>query len=108
MKKNIFWVTFFMLFQFVSVAQKALKPAFTSINQVGIGWGGSGEGLQLQTINGLSYKTYSAGIGIGLDYYWARTIPLFIDLRKNIFSKKQTPFVYADLGLNMPWVKEDK
>ena len=108
MKKNIFCIHVFILFQFVCIAQKAIKPVFTSINQVGIGWGGTGDALQLQTINGVSYKTYSAGIGIGLDYYWERTVPLFIDLRKDIFSKKQTPFVYADLGISMPWVKTDK
>ena len=108
MKKNIFLATVLMIFQFVSVAQKTIKPVFTSISQVGIGWGATGDALQLQTINGVSFKTYSAGIGIGLDYYWERTVPLFIDLRKNIFSKKQTPFVYADLGVNMPWVETDK
>ncbi len=108
MKKNIFWTAVFLFFQFVCVAQKTIRPAFTSINQVGIAWGATDDGLQLQTINGLSHKTYSVGIGIGLDYYWERTLPVFIDLRKNIFSKKQTPFVYADMGLNMPWVKTDK
>jgi len=108
MKKNIFCISIFIFFQLVCAAQKTTKPAFTSINQVGIAWGATGEALQLQTINGVSYKTYSAGIGIGLDYYWERTVPLFFDLRKNIFSKKETPFVYADLGLNIPWVKADK
>ena len=97
-----------MLFHFIGTTQKNPKPAFTSINQVGIGWGATGDNLQLQTINGVSYKTYSVGLGIGLDYYWERTVPIFVDLRKNIFSKKQTPFVYADLGISIPWVKTDK
>ena len=108
MKKNIFWIHVFILFQFVSIGKDKLKPSLTSLNQLGVTWGATGEALQLQTINGVSYKTYSAGIGIGLDYYWERTVPLFVDLRKNIFSKKQTPFVYADLGINIPWVKTDK
>ena len=108
MKKNIFLVSVFALFHFIGTTQKSPKPAFTSVNQVGVGWGATGDDLQLQTINGVSYKTYSVGFGIGLDYYWERTVPLFIDLRKNIFSKKQTPFVYADLGVSVPWVKSSK
>jgi len=83
MKKNIFWIHVFILFQFVCVGQKTIKPSFTSLNQVGIAWGATDDALLLQTINGVSYKTYSAGIGIGLDYY-------------------------ADLGINIPWVKTDK
>lgn len=108
MIKNIFLVAGLMIFHLVGVAQKITKPVFTSITQVGIGWGATGEALQLQSIYGVSFATYSVGIGIGLDYYWERTVPLFIDLRKNIFSNKETPFVYADLGINMPWVKADK
>jgi len=75
---------------------------------VGVVWGATDDALQLQSINGLSYKNFSAGLGIGLDYYWQRTVPIFIDMRKNIFSKKQTPFVYADLGVDCPWIKENK
>jgi hypothetical protein len=108
MKKNIFWVHVFILFQFVCVGQKTIKPSFTSLNQVGIAWGATDDALQLQTINGVSYKTYSAGIGIGLDYYWERTVPLFIDLRKNIFSKKANTVCLCRLGISIPWVKTDK
>jgi hypothetical protein len=108
MKKNIFCMLVFLTFQFFCVAQKTRKLTFSSINQFGIAWGGTGDGLQLQTINGVAYKTYSAGLGIGLDYYWERTVPVFIDLRKNIFSAKQTPFVYADGGVSVPWIKENK
>ena len=108
MKKSLLVFTFFAALQFEANAQKSLKPKLTSINQFGIVWGAAGHAWQLQTINGLSYKTYSAGIGIGLDYYWERTVPIFIDVRKYIFPGKKTPFVYADLGISMPWIKTNK
>lgn len=108
MKKYFLIPMFFLCLQFIGNAQKGIKPKFTSINQVAITWGATGDALQLQSINGLAYKTFSTGLGVGLDYYWERTVPVFIDIRKNIFSKKQTPFVYADLGINMPWVKANK
>ena len=90
------------------MAQNNRKLTFTSINQFGIAWGGTDDALQLQTINGVAYKTYSAGLGIGLDYYWERTVPLFIDLRKNILPREKTPFFYVDGGVSLPWVKEEK
>ena len=93
--------------QLIGEGQK-LKPRFISINQVGVASGATGDGLQMQTVNGINYKTLSAGLGVGLDYYCERTIPIFIDVRKNIFSKENTPFIYADFGTNVPWVKENK
>jgi hypothetical protein len=103
MKKLIPFILLLFFFHVVD-AQKQ-KPKLISINQVGVAWGGSDQDLQLQTINGIFYKTFSAGIGVGLDYYWQRTVPVFIDLRKDLFTRDKTPFVYADLGVNMPWVK---
>jgi len=88
-------------------AQKT-KPGcgcrFSSINQVGLLEGSNGHSMQLQTINGLRYKTWFTGIGVGLDYYRFRTIPLFIDVRKDLFNKLNTPFFYGDAGIHLPWV----
>ena len=104
MKKNLFLISVFLLVQFMCIAQKT-KPKFASINQFGIAWGASDDALQLQTVNGAVYKTFFTGLGIGLDYYWERTVPVFIDFRKDIFQKNKTPYLYADLGVNLPWVK---
>lgn len=107
MKKYYLLLLLFFIVEVEGRTQQADKLKFTSVNQAGIAWGASGEGLQLQTINGISYRHFSAGLGVALDYYWERTIPVFIDLRKNIFVKKETPFLYADLGTNFPLVKEN-
>ncbi len=79
---------------------------FRSINQVGILAGSSEANLQLQTINGIKRKTWFTGLGVGLDYYYLRTVPIFIDVRKNIFNKPKSPFIYADGGYNFPWLSE--
>lgn len=105
MRREVFFIAICLLLELSGYGQQKMRPKFTSLNQAGVARGGTDDGLQVQTINGLYYKTFSAGLGIGLDYYWERTIPLFIDLRKNIFNKKQTPFVYADFGTNLPWIK---
>src|SRR5688500_14661728 len=82
------------------------KIQFQAIIQGGMLAGSSGYAGQLQTIQGVRYKTWSAGIGAGIDYYYERSVPLFLQLRKNIFMKPHTPFVYADLGGHSPWLKD--
>lgn len=99
MKLKIYFLVIVLGLHFISFAQTKLK--FVNNNQIGL-LSGSGNALQLQTINGISYKTSFLGIGTGIDNYYFKTIPLFIDVRKNIFSKKQTPFFYADAGTNFP------
>jgi hypothetical protein len=88
---------------FAQAEQKKAKPKFQSIMQVGLLEGETGSAFQLQTINGFKFKNFSAGVGVGLDYYSIRSIPLFLDLRKNILNKDQTPFVYVDAGIHFPW-----
>src|SRR5215217_6758991 len=105
MKKIILLFTIFAFNHVSTLAQEKSKVKFHSITNIGIAWGATGEGFQVQTINGIRYKTFSTGLGIGLDYYWRRTIPLFLDLRKDIFNKGQTPFLYLDLGTHAPTVK---
>ncbi|MBC7826698.1 MAG: hypothetical protein H7122_03045 [Chitinophagaceae bacterium] len=78
---------------------------FQSLLQVGLLEGASGPSWSLQTVNGIYYKSWFAGIGGGLDYYTMRTIPLFLDVRKELFRKTRTPFLYADAGIHFDWLK---
>ena len=100
------YVALLLLFSMQTVAQTAEdKLAFKSINSIGLLTGGRGEASSLQTVGGLHIKKWFAGIGIGLDYYETRTIPLFIDLRRNLLQKQKTPFLYVDAGTNFIWKK---
>jgi hypothetical protein len=111
MKKKLFFTSVLLMQLFVTRSQESKKPVFRSINLAGVVTGASGDAFQLQTINGVYYKTFSAGIGVGIDNYNGidmqdyklKTIPLFADLRKNLLRRKSTPFVYLDLGWNLPW-----
>jgi len=98
MKYRMCLVQLLILLCATGFAQTKDKFKFTSINEMGILAGESRAEIQLQTINGVSYKSFLAGIGLGMDDYYERTFPLFIDLRKR-FSKKETaPFLYGDAG----------
>lgn len=94
------------LLSYAQTAQKTNPVRFHSTNQVGFIQGQEGSALLLQSINGIQYQTYLAGIGVGLDYYKQRSVPLFLALRKNLFPKSNTPFIYIDGGYHFIW-KDD-
>jgi hypothetical protein len=76
---------------------------FYSVNNIGLLEGQNGSAFQLQTINGIKYKSWFAGIGIGLDFYRIRSIPLFADVRKEFGKTANKLFVFADAGINFGW-----
>jgi hypothetical protein len=82
---------------------KTVKMYRSTIVQVGLLEGQKSSSLQLQLINGLVYKTWQLGIGAGLDYYYVRSIPLFLDVRKTVAHFPL--FAYADGGVHFPWQK---
>lgn len=89
----------------ISAQQKNITKLFQfhSINNVGLLEGQAGSAFQLQTINGAQYKSWFAGAGVGLDYYRFRSIPLFIDIRKEFGKRDSKFFVYADAGIIFSW-----
>ena len=79
------------------------KWNFHSINQGGLLEGENASAFHIQTINGMQYRTWFAGIGMGLDYYRFRSIPLFLDLRKSFRRDGNGFFLYADGGIHFLW-----
>jgi hypothetical protein len=99
-----FLITPLLFILIIEVAGQNKKIKFSSVNQFGLLSGSSGESWMLQTINGIKKDKWFAGAGAGLDFYNERTVPLFLDLRKELSNKINTPFIYADAGLNFPWL----
>lgn len=77
------------------------KTKFTSINMGGFAVGESRSMGLIQTVNGVTHRKSFAGIGVGIDYYKQKTIPLFIDIRTSI--PKTNLIVFADPGYNLPY-----
>ncbi len=88
----------------VGATAQTSKISYGGLVQAGLLEGERGSAFGLQTVQGLKYKTWSAGIGTGLDYYHTRSIPLFLDLRKTFSKKDKGAFVYADGGYAFPWL----
>jgi hypothetical protein len=91
-----------------SAQQMCSRWQFHSFNSAGLLEGQTGSAFQLQTVNGVQYKSWFAGAGVGLDFYRYRTIPLFVDLRKEFGKTANKLFVYADLGRNFSWVTDQE
>jgi hypothetical protein len=87
--------------------KKGCSCSFSSINQVGLLYGTKGGYYLLQTINGIRYKTWFAGIGVGVDPYFRTGYPVFVDFRKDLINKSATPFLYADVGVHIVKDKND-
>ncbi|HEY4967411.1 MAG TPA: hypothetical protein VII28_13495 [Puia sp.] len=92
----------------VLAQQKTLSNPwhFQSFVNVGLLEGQTGSAFLLQTINGACYKSWFAGVGLGLDYYRVRTIPLFIDIRKEFGKSSGKLFVYVDGGISFGWATD--
>ena len=108
MSKAIIVLSFLLLWLNGLTAQQHSGIKFHSLNQLGLLQGESKSAFHLQSINGLQYKDWFAGIGVGLDYYRFKSIPLFIDLRKYMGKGKNQFFLYADGGIHFVWEKEEK
>ena len=77
MKKSYLILLLFLLLTNETPAQeiKKEKKFFSSQISTGIVEGEQGTSFHIETINGLRYKTWFAGIGAGLDYYYYRFCP---------------------------------
>jgi hypothetical protein len=113
MKKIMQWLLICLLsgLAFCATAQqkKSTGPwSFHSINNIGLLEGQTGSSFQIQTVNGAQYKSWFGGIGLGLDYYRYRTIPLFLDIRKEFGKSSNKLFLYADMGVSFCWLTDNQ
>ena len=90
----------------VEKKNKSCSCSFNSIASIGMLEGEAGTTFQLQAIQGVRMGKWFAGVGVGLDYYHIRSIPLFLDIRREFFNKKNAPFIYADGGIHFPWARD--
>lgn len=106
MKKALFLLCILALFGTTDTAAQN-KWKFSSQNYAGILEGQSESALQLHTVNGFRQKTWFAGAGTGLDYYYQRSIPLYASVSKFLPPGKLPFYFSGDLGINFPWIKND-
>jgi len=85
---------------------KKEKMFFSSQVSSGIVEGEQNTSFHVELLSGVRYKTWFAGIGTGLDYYYYRTIPVYLSGIKYLSPKNQSFFIQGDAGLNFAWEDE--
>ncbi|MFZ6024998.1 MAG: hypothetical protein ACOYVG_11165 [Bacteroidota bacterium] len=101
---------FFILFLFVAAqanTQSSQSNKSYLMPQLGIMDGDQSTNMQFQVVGGIVTGNWRIGAGMGLDYYSVRSVPVFVDIR-NYFGSKKKAFVFANVGYNVPWPKEDQ
>ncbi len=81
-------------------AQKKTKISYLNTTGIGILSGQQQNSFTVQTINGVKWDKWSAGIGVALDNYANKSIPVFVDVRRSFGNAKWKPLLYADAGIN--------
>ena len=96
--------TIFMLMLSIISLNITAQQKIKFSSNVNIAWlnGSSQNEIAIQNINGIKYKQWKAGIGVGIDNYGYTTAPLFIDVRKNFGNKRIQPYAYVDIGVSVP------
>ncbi|HLG38574.1 MAG TPA: hypothetical protein VI461_02860 [Chitinophagaceae bacterium] len=96
------WLIIAALFPLLSFSQDKHGSGFNAIVSTGVVAGESAAKPLVQVAAGLNYDRYFMGVGLGLDPYYFKSIPLFADWRIN-FGKTRLAFVYANGGYNLPY-----
>ena len=97
-----------MLIVAVNIANAQCNCKFSSQQYAGLLEGEKGSAFQLQTVNGLKFKTWFTGVGVGLDYYTYRSVPLFLSINKEFLLGRNSIYALLDAGYNFPWYKREE
>jgi hypothetical protein len=101
-KKIVFLIVINSALSSALFAQKRID--FSSAFKAGLLNGEADKaGTELQLVGGISYKSWFSGIGSGVEYYSGfKSIPVYVEVRKDLKEGRNTPFVNADMGYNWP------
>jgi hypothetical protein len=95
-----------MVLLLCSMQLLAQKPAKRSklyiVPQLGLINGDRYVSGQVALVGGKEKDGWGIGIGAAVDYYKLRTLPVFVDVRKNITNADWPVFAYANFGVNIP------
>ncbi len=101
MRKSFFFIVIISFLLSTSTSAQKKKIRFQSVNQFAIVGGESHVNTAFQTVNGIKFSDCFFGIGVGIDYYKYRTLPLFFDGRW-YFGEDKRGFIYGDIGYDFP------
>ena len=81
---------------------------FHSFNTVQVLNGSTTISLAVNTVNGLQFGKLFCGIGVGFDYYYHTTVPLFLEARLDLVKGKGKLQLFGNGGLSFPFSSQNK
>lgn len=86
-----------------SQATTKTRRDISSQISAGITEGEQGTSFHVEVLNGIWYKTWFTGIGTGLDYYYFRSIPVYLSAVKYLSPRNHSFYFQGDGGINFAW-----
>lgn len=105
MKKHVIVL---LLLLVLAEAQAQDKVHYSSMNYAGLLEGDHGSAFTLHTVQGVKFARWFTGIGTGLDYYYLRSVPLFLSVNRSLFKQGRTPYLSLDGGINFAWYQREQ
>lgn len=88
---------------FSQLNKSAPSYLFHSYNSVQLLNGGSTVSASVHSVNGWQKGKLFAGVGAGFDYYYHRSVPLFLEARYNLLGTQRKLQLYANGGIHIPY-----
>lgn len=106
---KLFLSAAFLLLQGIAFAQYQKKqPVFHSFNSVQALMGKTNNAFAVHSVNGFQWNKLFAGAGIGFDYYYHTSVPLFLELRHDITNTDRKIQVFVNGGWHLPFGNMNK
>jgi hypothetical protein len=90
------------------LAQKKVKPIFVVTPEINLLNGDEHISSNITLKAGVLKGKTQYSIGVGIDYYGYRTVPLVVDVKQFLGNKKNKAFVYAGAGYNITWLLNEQ
>ncbi len=103
-KKTLLIITFFMLIANNLFAQISHKKQikFRSYNEAGLSVGANANAVFINSVNGFEKKKFFLGLGMGADFYYHTSIPVFLQGNYTIPLQKNALQLITGAGMNKP------
>lgn len=98
MMKMISFIIGLLLVGFSAFSQQ--KAVFRSFNYAGIVAGESSPAFEFHTVNGIAFKQWTAGVGLGWDRYRIESFPLYLSLKREWGGRRHAFMAGIDGGGN--------
>lgn len=92
----------------VSAQKKVSKGSLVVNAQLSLLNGDDQTEGQIAITTGYGFHNWVVGAGAGFDYYKYRTVPVFADVRRYFGTGSRRPFVYGNIGVDVPWPTSDQ